>query len=373
MFTLCFIINKSQLIHYSITKTSIEMGKYLSLKVADMVQETADAVSLYFKTGFFSKLKYKSGQFLTLSVEIGGQEYLRAYSLNTAMLVDPFPSITIKRVQGGLVSNHILDTIHKGDKIKALQPRGNFVFEPNESESRHLVLVAGGSGITPILSIAKAALSKEPNTNISMVYCNKNEGSIIFNQKLNELKQKYPSRFELLHLLSEPTNNWKGSKGILTQDNIGGMVARFANWDKTKSQYYVCGPEGLMNATKEGLLKMGVSTNRIHLESFTACSSLVDGNDEVFEDKMVNLVYKGKTIPVNVPGNKSILDVALENGVNIPYSCCSGSCGTCMAKKKSGDVKMIGGNVLSDKEMEQGYILTCVGHPVSDNVTIEIE
>lgn len=349
------------------------MSKYINLKVADVVQETADAMSLYFSTGFFSKLKYKAGQFLTLSVEVAGKEYQRAYSLNTAMNVDPLPSITIKRVDGGVVSNHILDTVSKGAKIKALKPRGNFVFDPDPVASRHLVLIAGGSGITPIISIAKTALHMEPNTTISMLYCNRNEGSIIFNQKIEELRKKFARRFEVLHMLSEPTESWNGGKGKLDEENIGGVIARFANWSKPRTEYYICGPEGLMGASKNGLTKLGISENRIHLESFTASSLLLDGNTEVFEDQEVVLKYKGKSTTVNVPGDQSILDVALDVGINIPYSCCSGSCGTCMAKLKSGEVKMIGGNVLTDKEIEQGYILTCVGHPVTDDVQIEVE
>ena len=349
------------------------MGKYINLKVADVVQETADAMSFYFSTGLFSKLKYKAGQFLTLSVELGGKEYMRAYSLNTAMSVDPMPSITIKRVDGGLVSNHILDTLKKGAKIKALKPRGNFTFEPDPNIGRHIVLIAGGSGITPIMSIAKTALHFEPNTTVSMVYCNKNEGSIIFNSKIEELRNKFARRFEILHLLAEPNEDWTGGTGLIDEGNIGGIVARFANWSKPRTEYFICGPEGLMNASKSGLVKLGISESRVHLESFTASSLLTDGASEVFEDQEINLSYKGKTSTVTIPGDKSILDVALDEGINIPFSCCSGSCGTCMAKLKSGEVKMIGGNVLTDKEIEQGYILTCVSHPVTSDVSIEIE
>lgn len=348
------------------------MPKQATLKVIDVVYETDDAVTLHFKQPLFSKLKYQSGQFVTLILKIEGEEYQRAYSISSSASIDKSLSITVKRVENGKVSNHIYNTIRPGDSIKMLRPRGNFILEPRIATERHIVLLGGGSGITPLLSIAKTVLYLEPQSKVSLLYCNMNRGSVIFNKKLESLQEEFSGRFAIKHLLEQPDDGAVG--GRLEPSALPNLLSNFPRIHPRETTYYICGPEGMMLSAKEGLEQMGVFPDHIMMESFTGSTDLVDSTtEESFQDRSIKLKFKNEVHELLVKSNQSILDAALEKKIKIPFSCCSGACASCLGKAISGDVRMIGGHALSDKEVNKGYVLSCVAHPVTDDVFIEIE
>lgn len=345
------------------------MGQMTNLKIKEIVKETDEAVSLYFKQPFLSKIKYKSGQFLTIILDIDGKEYRRAYSINTSSKLDKDLSVTVKRVQGGKVSNYINDNLKTGEKVKILKPLGAFTYEPNQEPEKTLILFAGGSGITPIMSIMKTTLYFEKDTKVTLFYCNKNKDSIIFKSRIKKLESEFPDRLKVVHVLENDAAEDAVYKGLLNEEMISEMLMHFELKEKTGVLTYICGPGPMMNIVQEGLKKFGMPDHRVRIENFTA--NLADVSGEMGE-KSINIVGQGKSIRVQVPPGSTILDAILDAGYEVPYSCMSGVCGTCKAKCKDGGVKMAASNILTDEEIAEGYVLSCIGQVVKDDTTIEI-
>lgn len=348
------------------------MGDYYTLKVKDVVKETPDTVTIQFKQPLFKKVKYDAGQFLTLIIPVNGEKLRRSYSMSSAPNLDSHVGVTVKRVEGGIVSNYLNDNIKKGDSIEVMKPMGNFTLVPNKKGKRNIVLFGGGSGITPLMSILKSALYFEPNSTVSLVYANSHEDCIIFKKELDELKKKFADRFNLVHVLSTPKNMWNGHTGRMDTP----MVMNIANLlpkSDVGTEYYICGPEGMMEAVREGLKFMKVKDAAIHSESFVSSTSSEENVDaSAFQTHSVKIQLHGDEYEVTVPPNKTILDAALDQGLDMPFSCQAGLCTACMGKCTSGEVKMTEEDTLSKDEVDEGYRLLCVGHPMSDDVVIEM-
>jgi len=189
------------------------MSDFFTLKVKEVVKETEDTVTIHFKQPLFKKVKYKPGQFLALLFTINGEKVRRSYSMSSAPNLDNTVAVTVKRVEGGLVSNHINDNVKAGDSIEVMQPLGNFIYQVDNKAKRHVLLFGAGSGITPLMSILKSVLFFEPDSVVSLVYGNRNKSSIIFSQKLEELKKKFGERLNLVHSLTQPDADWGGYSG----------------------------------------------------------------------------------------------------------------------------------------------------------------
>ncbi len=351
------------------------MSDYYTLKVKEVVQETTDTVTLHFKQPLFKKVKYKAGQFLTLLFTINGKQERRSYSMSSAPLLDNTVAVTIKRVEGGVVSNYVNDQVKAGDAIEVMQPLGNFTFEPDKKAERHLVLFGGGSGITPLMSILKTVLYFEPKTSVSLVYCNRHEGSIIFRKQLDELKEKFGERLNLVHVLSQPDKHWGGYAGRIDETMVVNILNLLPQTSESSTAYYICGPEGMMDAVKKGLKVRKVPQANIHTESFVSSVSeeeLAAATSEI-TTQTVKITLDGETYEVVVRPDQSILEAGLDDGLDMPFSCQSGLCTACMGKKLKGEIKMIEPDGISDEEIKQGYVLLCVGHPLTPDVEVEIE
>lgn len=346
----------------------------IKLKVVKRIEETSEAVSLYFKKPFFTSIKYKSGQFLTLIFTIGEKEYRRAYSLNSAPGIDKLLSVTIKKVEGGVVSNHIFNTVKVGDVIEVMKPMGGFFLMPKTVSQRHVVLWGGGSGITPLISIAKTVLYKEPKSFVSLIYSNKDEDAIIFKEELNVLANIMGNRLKITHFLTQPKYSYFGQKGLLTTERIVELMVRIANSIPMKVEHYICGPSGLMDVIVEGVKFGGAVEEQIFKESFTGepGASNPASQNLNFEDRTIKLILARQEHGLRVPANTTILDAALQNKLKIPFSCGSGSCGTCMCEVKNGEVKMVGKSCLSEKDIKRGYVLACMSYPVTDEVVLKV-
>ena len=350
---------------------------YYDLKVKNIVNETKEAISIYFEQPA-KKIEYKSGQFLTLIVPVQGKEVRRAYSLCTSPFVDAELAVTVKRVDNGLMSNWLPDNLKSGSVVKVMEPMGQFTTEYKKEGKRHLIMFAGGSGITPMMSIIKSILTQEPDSVISLIYCNRDIDSIIFKDAFDKLQTTYEGRFHVIHVLDNAPMNWQGYSGLLNHDMLAKLVERIPDWGIEKTTYLMCGPEGMMKNVDSLLGERNIPKEKIFKESFvqgtidkdqkkeTASSA---GEVKPFE---VTIRYDGQEYKVVVPPNKAILETALDQGIDLPYSCQSGLCTACRGKCISGKVKLDEEEGLSQSERAEGYVLTCVGHPLTDDVVIEI-
>lgn len=351
---------------------------YLNLRVREVIRETADSISIVFDHPADKKIAYTPGQFFTLIPTVEGKKVRRAYSVCTSPYTDAYPAVTVKRVSGGLVSNFLNDQLKAGDVLEVMEPMGHFTVTPDASNSRHIILLGGGSGITPLMSIAKSILAQEPNSRVSLVYANRDLESIIFRQELEKLQQAHGSRFTLVHVLDNPPAGWTGPSGLLTPANLPQLLAQLPQGGAEQKEYFVCGPEGLMICVDQTLKALNVPKEQVHKESFvagtaekpaTAAAPASEGDSKTRE---VTVILDGEEFKFSVKPDKSILETALELNIDLPYSCQSGLCTACRGKCISGKVKLVEDEGLSDAEKEEGYVLTCVGHPITDGVIIEI-
>jgi ring-1,2-phenylacetyl-CoA epoxidase subunit PaaE len=352
--------------------------QYLSLKIREVVKETPDTVTIFFEQPE-PYLDYKAGQYLTVILDVNGKEERRSYSLCTSPFVDPYPGITVKRVSGGLVSNYLNDQIRPGKTIEIMKPLGNFVSEYHSKNKRNFVMIAGGSGITPIMGITKSVLVNEPESKVTLLYCSRSEDQIIFKNELEKLEEKYDGRLMVIHNLSKPLDSWTGLKGRLDAEKIKDVLDSTVELGKDTNRFYVCGPEGLMKTGIETLKQLGIPDERIMEESFY---SDLDAKEQEMKEagllspeltREVEVIVEGESFTFEVPAGKTILEAGLDEDVDMPYSCQSGLCTACRGRLISGKVDMIEDAGLSESEIAEGYILCCSSKPASSDIKINIE
>jgi ring-1,2-phenylacetyl-CoA epoxidase subunit PaaE len=358
-------------------KEEVKTNSYLPLKVREVVKETADTVTLYFEQPE-PFLEYKPGQFLTVILDFEGKEQRRSYSLCTSPFVDSYPGISVKRVDGGLFSNFLNEKIFPGKTINMLAPMGNFTADFHSKNQRHFFLVAGGSGITPIMGILKSLLVNEPKSKVTLLYCSRNEAQIIFKKELEKLSVANPERLHVLHNLSQPSDSWTGLRGRLTKETIQPLVQKAQNETDFETEYFICGPDGIMESTLEVLGQFGVAKDKIHRESFYSAAAdkaheAAASGDMGGLTREVTVELEGEEHLITVAPDKTILESGLAQDLNMPYSCQSGLCTACRGKLISGEVKMDEDAGLSEKEIAAGYVLCCVSRPVSSDVKVRIE
>jgi len=349
--------------------------QYSALKIREIVKETADTVTIYFEQPE-PFLEYKAGQYLTVILDINGKEERRSYSLCTSPFVDPYPGITVKRVKDGLVSNYLNDRLRPGKTIDIMKPMGNFTTTYHSQNERHFVMIAGGSGITPIMGITKSVLINEPKTKVTLLYCSRSENEIIFKSQLEALVSKYEGRLSVIHNLSQPSADWDGLKGRLDASKVEGLLKDQIG---EAAECYLCGPEGLMDSAASALKALGVKEEAIHRESFFSDLSAKEeelkaaGKLSPELTREVEVIVDGESYHFEVPAGKTILEAGLDHDVDMPYSCQSGLCTACRGRLLSGQVDMIEDAGLSKSEIEEGYILCCSSKAASSDIKIIIE
>ncbi|MDR3664636.1 MAG: ferredoxin--NADP reductase [Mycobacterium sp.] len=338
----------------------------LELVVADVVAETADAKMLVFKTPDDGsvppeRLKYSPGQFLTLRIPSNRTgSVARCYSLCSSPFGDEALTVAVKRTVDGYGSNWLCDNAHAGMRIHVLAPSGTFVPKDLDAD---LLLLAGGSGITPMLSICKSALS-EGKGKVTLFYANRNENSVMFGTALRELTSLYPDRLSVVHWL-------ESVQGLPNATMLATALAPYA-----AREAFICGPAPFMAATQEALITSGAAKDKIHLEVFQSLDSdpfaavvlAEDGDDEGPATAIVTL--DGETHELRWPRNAVLLDVLLAKGLDAPFSCREGHCGACAVLKKSGEVDMAINDVLEPADLEEGLILGCQAVPKTDSVEV---
>lgn len=344
------------------------------LQVKEVIQETADTVTLSFWHPISEQIKYKAGQFITISIPTSdGKKVKRSYSMSSSPATDTAVAVTVKRVPNGIVSNYLNDNVHTGDFLEVIEPMGSFFFEPSENANRNIFLFGAGSGITPLISIAKTVLKTEPNTKVHLLYGNRSEESIIFKKELEILESQYKDRFSVQYILSQPGSTWVGAKGRINQANTT-IWLKDACVDFKKDNFFMCGPEEMMDDLKRIFELYDVAKSQVHYERFNAPMQEEDTvNIDELKRQTVKVIYDGDTHEFVVEPHQTILEAALEQDIDLPYSCQAGMCTACLGKCTDGKVKMDEEEGLTEKEIAQGYILTCVSHPMSEGVVVEID
>lgn len=347
---------------------------FINLKIKEVVNEIDDAISIHFEQPASGDIQYQSGQFFTVVADIDGKEQRRAYSLCSSPFVDASPAVTVKRVDGGLMSNYLNNNAKAGEELRLMDPIGNFKTSFDSAKKRHIVLFGGGSGITPLISIAKSALDQEPNSKISLIYANQNIDTVIFKAKLEEMVTSSEGRFSLIHVLESKPADMECYTGWLTEDIIKDSLAKLPQEAAASTEYFMCGPGPMMDIVETSLANLGVDKAQVNKESFTSSLDKADTSevsDEIIA-REVTLIYDDEEFKITVKPGETILERGLDEDIDLPFSCQSGLCTACRGKCKSGKVKMLEDEGLSEAEIEEGYVLPCVSHPLTDGIVIEI-
>ncbi|MBI1183567.1 2Fe-2S iron-sulfur cluster binding domain-containing protein [bacterium] len=360
------------------------MPVFHKITIKEVRKESPDAVSVHFDIpdNIKEAYRYKPGQYLTLKLTLNGEELRRSYSLCTSPYVDDIPAIAVKRVESGRISNYVNDWFAAGQQFDVMTPMGNFTTELNEFYSRHFVLYAGGSGITPMMSILKSVLEVEPMSQVTLIYGNRDQESIIFNKELDELEGHFADRFKIIHCLNEAPANWQGETGLLTTEKVSGILDGIEA-DLKNAQHFICGPAQMMENAKQAILGKNVPAEKIHIEYFTskadageaeAADSSIGVDDEPFTGKAkIEIELQGDVFNIEVKESDTILHAGLEAGIDPPFACQMGICTTCRAKMLAGAVHMDETEGLTQDELDQNYILTCQSHPKSNTIKIRYE
>jgi ring-1,2-phenylacetyl-CoA epoxidase subunit PaaE len=335
----------------------------LALRVVEVVQETPSTRSFVLAgpDGLAPPLAYRAGQHLTLLVNVGGTTHRRCYSFSTSPLADGRPTITVKRVADGTVSHHLHEQVRAGDTLTALEPTGEFTLDTDPATSRHVVMVAGGVGVTPLVSLAETLLRAEPASRVTLLTGNRCEDEIIFRERLDALAAEFDPRLVVHHALEVAPVGWRGPRGLLD----GPQVLRAVGGEAVDA-WFVCGPEPMMQGVCESLATAGVPRERIRTERFAYASAAKTR----IPDHAAELHFAKSGRRVNARAGQTVLQAGLEAGVDLPSSCTMGGCGACKVRKLEGSVVMSEPNCLSEAEREAGYVLACCAY-ADTNVVIE--
>jgi ring-1,2-phenylacetyl-CoA epoxidase subunit PaaE len=369
-------------------------NQFHSLRIKDKIQETAETVSIKFEVppDLKDAFKFKAGQYLTLKFNIKGADARRAYSMSSSPLENDI-TVTVKRVDKGLVSNYIHDNLNIGDSVETMVPQGRFVAKLNDENRKTYYLLGAGSGITPLMSILKTVLEEEAQSSVFLFYGSRNEEQIIFKKELDALENKYAGQLHVSHILSQPKqiksggivgmfgkkkNLWLGDKGRIDRRTSANFFEKSIPPYPT-TEYFMCGPGNMIQTVEDVLIARGVSKKLIHFEMFN--SELPgDGSQKKSTEQLSSsdstkavIHLDGNTFNASIAQGQTILDALLALKKEPPYSCTTGSCSTCMAKIIKGSATMDVCYALDDDEIEEGYILTCQAKATSPEIEVDYD
>ncbi|MFN3342383.1 MAG: FAD-binding oxidoreductase [Flavobacteriales bacterium] len=355
------------------------MSNFHTLTVVDIRKETSDSVSVAFEVDAkdSAAFSYAPGQYLTLRFTINGEEVRRSYSLCSSPFSGEKMRVAVKIVQGGKVSTYMNSVLKVGDKVDSLTPMGNFTISLKSDNQKHYVGFAAGSGITPVYSLIKAILEKEPKSKFTLIYSNKGSETTIFNKELEELHNANANRFKVVHVWSRQETGDPVLNGRLNAERTASIISKFDL--KSADEFFICGPEEMIMNVSKSLKNSGIKKEAVHFELFTtpvlmaSTESSVSG--ETFSgDSQVTVIMDGIETKFKLAGNGvNILDAAIDAGADAPYSCKGAVCCTCKAKVQEGKAVMDMNYALTDKEVADGYILTCQAHPLTDKLVVDYD
>ncbi|MDB5896543.1 MAG: phenylacetate-CoA oxygenase/reductase, PaaK subunit [Ramlibacter sp.] len=352
------------------------------LKVRAVQPDTQEAVVVSFEVpeDLRPVFGFTQGQYLTLRKEIDGQDLRRSYSI-CAGVDDGELRVGVRKVKGGVFSNWINANLKPGDTVHVMAPQGRFFVPLEPAAQRHHVGIAGGSGITPILSIMKTVLAREPRSRFSLVYGNRSLRSTMFKEELEDLKDKYLTRLVLHHVFSDEQTDAPINMGLMNRDKIGEFLRTLVP-AASVDHAYICGPFQMNDQAEAALLAAGVPEERIHIERFGVPQQAAGQVGAVVHEAQPGDAVQARVVIVRdglqreilfSRDQPSILDAASAAGLEVPFSCTSGVCGTCRAKLIEGSVRMERNFALDKKEVAAGFVLTCQAHPTTERVVLSFD
>lgn len=350
--------------------------KFHPLKIAEVRRETPDAISLRFElpSELTGDYRFVQGQHLTLKASVQGEELRRSYSI-CAGVDDGELRVAIKKIGGGRFSTWANDAIKVGDVIDVMTPEGRFHTELDPANAKHYVAFAAGSGITPVLSLIKTTLKAEPDSRFTLIYGNRRQASIIFAEALEDIKDRYMTRFTMYHVFSREEQEVPLFNGRLDRERVAAFLDTLVPAADIDAAF-ICGPGAMIDEVEAGLLAGGVKPENIHLERFGIPDSGPEHHVEPGDapQARVTLIVDGLRREMEFRAeDTSILDVGLRAGLDLPYSCKGGVCCTCRAKVLEGKVRMDKNYTLEQPDIDAGYVLTCQSHPLTEKVVISYD
>ncbi len=351
---------------------------FVPVAVKEVRKETDDCVSIAFdiKEEQQPDFQYQAGQYISIKTMINGEEVRRSYSLCSSPL-DHEWRVAVKQVEGGLFSTYANQSLKKGDVLELMPPMGKFHAEASNIQPKNYVTFAAGSGITPIISIIKTILRSEPKSNVTLIYGNRSRSSVIFKEELEALKNKYMNRFQLTHILSREKTDAPINFGRIDGNKCEALFGKLV--DETADEFFICGPEEMIFAVKNFLESKGIDKKKIHVELFTSAKKIASGKKEVVTNdhspkSKITVKLDGRSFDFDLAfDSATILDAALKQGADLPFACKGGMCCTCKAKLMEGEVEMDVCWGLDQEEVEQGFILTCQSHPITEKVVVDFD
>lgn len=346
---------------------------FAGLRVAalDRLCDDAVAVTLEVPEHLAERFAFRPGQHLTVRRVVDGVDHRRSYSV-CAPVGEPL-RIGVRRVPGGVVSGWLVEEARPGDVVEVRRPEGRFTVDP-AAGGRH-VLVAAGSGITPVLSIA-ASLLRGSDARVTVLYGNRRTTSTMFLEDLADLKDRFPDRFDLVHVLSREPRDVELFSGRLDGERFRTILRTLVPWRDVDS-YWLCGPIGMVDQHRDVLRGLGVPRSRVHTELFHVDAPpppVVHADELVDEDACsVTLTLDGRTSTVTSPRSRTVLEAAQATRPDVPFACRGGVCGTCRARVLAGEVVMRRNFALEEDEVAQGFVLTCQAVPVTDQVAVDFD
>ncbi|MDQ2757377.1 MAG: phenylacetate-CoA oxygenase/reductase subunit PaaK [Actinomycetota bacterium] len=370
-----------------ITKPARVRAAFHPLRVDDVERLTDDSVAVRFAVPreLWDDYGFEPGQHLTLRATIGGEEVRQSYSIcerqvpQTRLGDGQLLRVAAARVEGGRMSTWLNEGVRVGDEIDVMTPMGTFVAVPRPQVARHHLAVAAGSGITPVLSIVSSLLTQEPHSRVTLLYGNRRTSSIMFLEELEDLKNAYPGRFQLVHVLSREVPDVELFHGRLDRERLTTILEALAPVE-TVDEWYLCGPFGMVTAAQELLQENGVQSEHVHHEIFHVDDGTTPRRPATVIDEsappaaVVTVTLDGRTTEVPMPTrDESVLAATLRVRPDAPYSCAGGVCGTCRARVVEGEVTMDRNYALEPEELAAGIVLACQAHPVTDRVRLDYD
>ena len=352
------------------------MAQFHVLTVTAIHKTIKDAVAVTLSPPQGADFSFKPGQYLTFRKDFDGEELRRSYSICSG-LDDETLQVGIKRVDGGAFSSFANDELRIGDILEAMPPQGRFQTKPTTSP-HHYLAFAGGSGITPILSILKTVLKREPKSRFTLVYANRAINSIMFKDELEDLKNTHMDRLNIIHILENDAEEIELFKGRVDAQKCDDLFAKWINIDHIDTAL-ICGPEPMMLTIREALARHGISKEQIKFELFAsgqpgrAAQKPVQENDKTDSLVEATVMLDGIQRQFEMPKDATVLEGALAQNIEVPYSCTAGVCSTCMAMVKEGEVEMKVNHALEDYEVERGFVLTCQCLVLSDRIVLDYD
>ena len=354
------------------------------LRVREVMPDTAEAVVVAFDVPdeLREVFSFTQGQYLTLRKEIAGADLRRSYSI-CAGVDDGELRVGVRKVKGGIFSNWINEHLQPGDTISVMAPQGRFFVAMQPEAHRHHLGIAGGSGVTPILSTMKTVLAREPHSEFTLIYGNRALKSTMFKEEIEDLKNKYLTRLTLHHVFSDEHTDAPLNMGVMNRDKIGEFLKTVVP-AATIDHAFICGPFQMNDEAEAALLAAGVPEGRIHIERF-GLAPQADQSQQVgaviheakpgdAETARITIIRDGLKREIAFTKDQpSILDAASAAGLEVPFSCTSGVCGTCRAKLVEGEVRMERNFALDKNEVANGFVLTCQAHPLTPHVVLSFD